>query len=473
MFLSRRGYAIEKDGNETLVAELREQLTVQPKVIPGMGNAPDPFPVYRENSKKIYIPRNFGLQRFGVPAHDTLSGGVAAPGLVFQGKLRPEQEEPVSAVILAALDPLRRGGLLVVPPGFGKTSMSLYVGCHFKRRMLVVCHKSFLMEQWKERISQFIPTASVGVIQQQRVDVDGKDIVIASLQSLSMRDYPESVFSSFYCVVLDECHHLGAEVFSRALAKIAAPVMIGLSATPNRKDGLRKVFEWHLGKVIYEIKRRDDVSVLVQMVKFYDRDPEYSRERLMWNGKPNTAAMMNAVCAFPPRNVRIMEEIQKVHAQDPERRWLVMSARRGHLLELKRMIEASGLGTTGLYLGGMKQDDLNESTTKKFILATVNMCAEGFDVPALNTMVLATPMTSMEQPIGRIQRQKPHERTHTPLVIDIWDEIGVFHRQALQRISFYKKQGYAFVAGGATSSEAEKEEVPKNVDFVEDSDDGE
>ena len=100
------------------------------------------------------------------------------------------------------------------------------------------------MNQWKERIEQFLPEVSVGKIQRNVINKDGNQIVIGLLQSISMIDYPEETFSGFGLVIYDECHHLGAEVFSRALMKTVAPYTLGLSATPNRTDGLTKVF-WY------------------------------------------------------------------------------------------------------------------------------------------------------------------------------------------------------------------------------------
>lgn len=449
-------------------AALKAALTATPKInpnAPGGAAAAVSFPVYVESASKLYIPRAIGLRWFGAPTHDKLAAGDAAPGMVFAGQLRPEQEAPVAAFLTAAADPLQRGGLLVLPCAFGKTSLSLCIASRLGRKTLVVCHKSFLMDQWRERIAQFVPTARVGLIQQKKIDVAGADIVVASLQSLAMRAYPESLFTAFHTVIFDEVHHTSAEVFSRALAKLSAPVMLGLSATPDRKDGLRKVFEWHLGEAVYSIRKRDDTALLVQFVKFFDPAPEYSRIKLMWNKKPNTAAMINQICAFGPRNDRILEEIRRVHEAEPDRRYLIMSDRRGHLLELQKMLDASGMGTTGLYLGGMKQELLAASTTRKFILATSSMTAEAFDVPALNTLVVASPLSSMEQPVGRIQRQKASERTHVPLVIDVWDELGSFANQGMRRAAFYKKQGYGFVGArgiaGALSRAAEPDAAPE------------
>ena len=87
------------------------------------------------------------------------------------------------------------------------------------------------------------PEARIGKIQQNTIDIKDKDIVLSMVQSLSMKEYDDETFSSirFNCF-FDECHHLGAEVFSKSMQKVASKYMLGLSATPNRKDGLRKSF---------------------------------------------------------------------------------------------------------------------------------------------------------------------------------------------------------------------------------------
>ena len=100
------------------------------------------------------------------------------------------------------------------------------------------------MTQWYDRITEFIPNAKIGKIQQNTIDIENKDIVLAMVQSLSMKEYNSNIFENFGLVIFDECHHLGAEVFSKAMPKVASKYMLGLSATPNRKDGLKRVFEW-------------------------------------------------------------------------------------------------------------------------------------------------------------------------------------------------------------------------------------
>ena len=109
--------------------------------------------------------------------------------------------------------------LLDVDPGKGKTVMGLYIISKLKKKTLVIVHKSFLLNQWIERIQQFLPNARVGRIQGQIIDIEDKDIVIGMLQSLSQKEYPDDLFDSFGLSVYDETHHLGAEVFSRCMMK--------------------------------------------------------------------------------------------------------------------------------------------------------------------------------------------------------------------------------------------------------------
>lgn len=462
-WLSTRGYAVEKECNDpNTLDKIRKKLTVKPKFgSPMGGDEIKPYPVYTEDEEWIYVPRQFGLLTFGTPLKDSIPDGEAAPRLNFAGSPRPEQREPIQRFVDKGC------GLLVLPCGFGKTVCALNIATIFKKKTLIICHKGFLMDQWKERIAQYVPTATIGTIKQNLVDIDDKDIVIASLQSLAMREYDRKIFKRFGFVCIDEVHHTSAEVFSRALSKIVCRRILGLSATPDRKDGLRKVFEWFIGPPVFEVRKRADNDLIVRMEQFYDPHPDYGRELHLYNGKKNVAQMINAICAFRPRNELIVDILSEIKAAEPTRQVLILSERRNHLEILRGMIKSRGLGTCGYYVGGMSQEELKRSETKEFILATFHIAAEGFDVPSLNTLVLASPVSSIEQPVGRIQRQKPGERKHTPLVIDIWDTFSLFRGQGFRRLRFYKEAGY-YIQGEHDKSD---EEETKKYSFVADDDD--
>ena len=470
-YLSHRGYAIEKEGNELLVEQLKKELTVKPRTNPMMlQEEAKAFPVYRENQQKLYLPKNFGLDRLGVPDVIQMEDGEDCPNLNFHGQLRPVQEEPVQAFLQATKDPKKMGGILSLCCGFGKTILALYFASYFKKKTLVVCHTQFLMDQWIERIEQYLPDAKTGKIKQDICQIKGTDIVIASLQSLAMRDYDAAIFKQFGFVVLDECHHLGAEVFSRCLPKITCRKMLGLSATLKRKDGLSKVFEWHLGKPVFTIKRKDcEVKVLVE--RFYDPHPEYGRELKLWNtGKLNVARMINKICEFPPRNYKIVQTLKKVMETEPNRKVLILSERRTHLQALEALLKMENYSSIGYYVGGMSKQQLDEGSTHDIILATFQLASEAMDIPKLNTLILASPVSSIEQPIGRIQRKKKEEREYIPLVIDLLDEFSIFERQGAKRIAFYKKNEYEIVD---TVKEKESHQEKRRYCLIKDEDEEE
>lgn len=351
------------------------------------------------------------------------------------------------------------------------TAIAINLVCAMKRRALVVVHKEFLVQQWRERLAQFAPTARVGLLQGDKVDVRGKDVVIAMLQSLAMRDYPPEVLAGFGTVVVDEIHRTGAEVFSRALQRVNFRYALGLSATLQRKDGMSKVFLYHIGGVVFRAERREDEAAAagsadkaprVRMLKFSDPDPAYCREHLLPSGKTNLSRMINNVCDFAPRTARIADEVATVLAAEPARRVLVLSDRRAHLAAIEAALHARGWSDVGYYLGGMRQADLKASESRAVILGTFAMSAEGLDIRGLDTLVLASPKTDVVQAVGRVLRDKPCERRHAPLILDIVDQFSPFAGQAARRAKFYASCGYA-VGGdaGKTARKAAREEAAR------------
>lgn len=320
------------------------------------------------------------------------------------------------------------------------TVIGLYIISQLKTKTLIVVHKEFLLDQWKERISQFLPKARVGMIKAQVCDVDNKDIVIGSLQSLCMKDYDRSIFETFGMAIYDEVHRTGAEVFSRVYQKVNVSYSLGLSATVNRKDGLTKVFKWHIGDIVFKGEKAKD-NLKVVMKEYYDANHLYSREHTLWNKKPNMTKMITNICDFVPRNAFIVQTICDILLEEPNRKILILSDRRGHLEALKPLVENHGI-TTGFYYGGLKQEELKESEKQQVLLATFAYSAEGLDIKGLDTLILASPKSDIVQSVGRILRDKPSDRKHVPLVIDITDNFSIFPNQARKRASYYKSQGY-------------------------------
>lgn len=444
-YLGAKGYSIYK---ENLSIEEQQWLRSELEVRPYAPNAPvqpDSFPVYRESGAKIYVPRFFGNEHFGVTPECRI-GSPHRISLAFEGELRAYQQRVVSAYLKSG-DNHGRGGLLEIPCGRGKTVMALAIIASLGLKCLVIVHKGFLLSQWEERIAQFLPGARVGRIQGPTVDVNDKDIVIGMLQSLSMKSYPSSLFAQFGLTVVDECHHISSEVFSRSLLKVITPNVLGLSATMQRKDGLTKVFKMFLGPIVYSEKRGGDDKVIVKKITFTggNGDEEFSSTEYDYRGNPQHSRMISKLCAYGRRSDFVVGVIQKEYEEKAGQQIMVLSQNRNLLVFIHRAIEHRGFASVGYYVGGMKEPDLKDSERKDVILATYGMAAEALDIKTLTTLVLATPRTDVTQAVGRILRV-PHDR---PLVVDIVDVHQVFQKQWQKRAAFYRKNKYRIM--GTTS----------------------
>lgn len=348
------------------------------------------------------------------------------------------------------------------------TTMAIYIMCQLQKKAMVVCHKDFLLQQWKERINQFAPNARIGLIKAKVVDTDDKDIVLASLQSLAMKDYPEELWKQFGMVVIDECHHTSAEVFSKALRKVNFKYSLGLSATIKRKDGLTKVFLWHLGGVVHKATKRQD-TLRVELCDYYDPNPKYSMELKGYGNKLNVAGMINNICGYQPRTQYIVNKLKEVLSSEPHRKTFILSDRRQHLIDLHNAFKAAGL-SSAFYVGGMKQDDLKKSEEEQIILATYHIASEGFDCPGLDTLILASPKSDVIQCVGRILRTPEKLRKHVPLVIDLVDNFSLFSKQGKKRYTYYKSCNYKITGKEMFETSASQKVVLSGPCFLDDVD---
>lgn len=445
-YLSQRGYAILKnDSNKDVITNLKKDLNVSPIIMSPI-NSKDgnkEYPLYLESDNKIYLPKCYGLEKFGKPIHDNLPSGLDCPNLIFKGSLRDIQKIPIENFIQSAENPEKLGGIISVPCGFGKTIMAIYVACYFKKKTLFISHKDFLNEQFISSVKEFVPSCKIGKIKQNKIDVEGKDIVIATLQSLAIRDYEQSLFKDFGLVIVDECHHIASEVFSRAFRKMNIRISLGLSATLNRKDGLRKVFEWYLGKSVYNFKiDKNSSEMMVQIHKYFASSNEYSAIKTFYNGQPNIVASINNICNYKPRTILIIDILKGILDVDKDRKVLILSERKNQLRDIEELLKDNGMFDYGYYIGGMKMCDLDISATKQIILATYQMSSEGLNIPTLNTLILASPIGDIQQSVGRILREKKENRKYTPLCIDIYDELSVVKSKGFRRLKYYKSNGY-------------------------------
>lgn len=436
-YLGAKGYTIYKECMEPADLKiLKEELNVK-AYIPTSPIQPPGFPVYREAPKKIYIPRYYGINNYGPPESIKIPQGTDI-NIDFAGDLRDYQNNIIDIYMKNTDKVWGGGGLLEIPCGRGKTVIALKIIATLKKKTLVIVHKGFLLNQWIERIEQFLPQAKVGRIQGQILDIEGKDIVIGMLQSLSMKEYPEDLFSQFGLTIVDECHHISSEVFSRSLQKIITFYTLGLSATMQRKDGLSKVFKMFLGEIIYKEKREDDDPVLVKAIEFKSSDPDFNEMCFDYRGNPAYSTMISKLCAFSHRSEFILKVIEHELKQKAGQQLMILAHNKNLLTYLYKAIEHRQISTVGYYVGGMKEADLKKSETCQVIIATYAMAAEALDIKTLTTLLLATPKTDIIQAVGRILRVK-HER---PLVIDIIDTHEVFINQWQKRRKYYASNKY-------------------------------
>ena len=442
--LNNRGYGIIKTPeNKDIIDKIKQDLLISPKIFSNTFSTSKEYPIYLESDTKLYVPKCYGIEKFGFPESDKLAHGIDCPLLDFKGKLRDIQQAPVDAFIDNVINKKKLGGIISVPCGFGKTIMAIYVACYFKKKTLFISHKDFLNAQFINSIRLFVPNARIGKIKQDKIDIENKDIVIATLQSLALRDYDSKIFSDFGLVIIDECHHIASEVFSRAFRKMNIRITLGLSATLNRKDGLRRVFEWYLGKSVYKIKTdTTECDMIVNLHKYFVYDLEYSYVKTMYNGTPNMVAMVNNICNYKPRTLFIIKLLKEILFKEPERKILLLSERKSQLKDIEELIISEDIASYGYYIGGMKMCDLDISATKQIILATYQMSSEGLNIPTLNTVILASPISDIQQSVGRILREKKTERKYTPLCIDIFDDFSLFKFKGLKRLKYYKNSGY-------------------------------
>jgi superfamily II DNA or RNA helicase len=450
-WLGLRGYAILKAALETPeLMQIRKDLTMQPSA-PQSPIKPEPFPIYIETPTVIYVPRYYGLETYGNPDQVRIHTGTSAPNLEFAGELRDYQTAIVNKYVQHVQKPLSLslsssggggGGCLDVDPGKGKTVMALKIMSILKVKTLVIVHKTFLMNQWLERIQQFLPGARVGRIQGQEVDVEDKDIVIGMLQSLSMKDYDERVFEGFGFSVFDECHHMSAEVFCRCMMKVTTRYTLGLSGTMTRKDGLTKVFIMFLGEIVHKEKSTTQANVVVKSIQIYIPDDEFNVLETDYRGNPKFSTMITKLCKCEPRSEFILGVLENELRTNPDQQVMILAHNKSLLSYMYDTIverNIAGCGANvGYYLGGMKDTELKASESKKIIIATYAMASEGLDIPSLTTLIMATPKTDVCQSVGRILRAK-HAN---PLVIDFVDHHDIFKAQWMKRQAYYLKQGY-------------------------------
>lgn len=308
-YFGQKGYTIlKKDLSVQQINQIKTDLTIKPFTMGSPNGGGVSFPSYRESGNKIYVPHYYGIEKFGEPSEIKIPDGENI-SLNFNGELRDYQIPVVNKYISHVTSKQVSGGLLELPCAWGKTSGSLYILSRLKKKTIVIVHKEFLMNQWVERIHQFLPEARIGKIQGQVIDVENKDIVLCMLQSLIGKDYPSTLFEQFGLTIIDEVHHISSQTFSNSLFKVVTKYMLGLSATMNRKDGTTSVFKMFLGEVLYKSEPKSEHNVEVRAITYKTTDEEFNSTILDFKGQPQISSMISKLCAYNRRTEFIISSL--------------------------------------------------------------------------------------------------------------------------------------------------------------------
>ena len=392
----------------------------------------------------LWIPRGFMRQlillcrKHGIKYRiDDQRKDLAPVNFDFNGKLRPFQQVAVDRMLTKDF------GTLSSATGSGKTIMALYLIARRRQPTLIIVHTKDLAAQWTQRIESFlgIDAAKVGMIGGGK-KVAGEKITIALVQSLYK--CVEEVAGQIGFLVVDECHRCPSRTFTEAVTGFDSRYMLGLSATPWRRDKLSQLIFWHLGDVHHEVDKKHliqtgdvlPVEIFVRETNFkpyYDPVNEYSK-------------MLSELTADTERNVLIAGDVARETENDAGI-CLVLSDRKAHCENLRALLKFRFKVEAELLTGDLSMEErqnvierLNQNAVK-VVIATGQLIGEGFDCRDLSTLFLATPIRfsgRVLQYLGRVLRPAPGKKKAR--VFDYVDiHVDTLTKAALARQKVYRR----------------------------------
>jgi superfamily II DNA or RNA helicase len=386
-----------------------------------------------ETKNGMYVPRAFLDFQFYEPSQGDEGYPLQWSGTA-QMTLRDYQEEAVAIVKKSVI---RDGGALLVGGcGTGKTVMGCFLIKELGRRSLVLVHKEFLMEQFKTTLEQAFPEIKVGIWQKDDVPTGEEDVVISMVQSLGSRDYPQELYEGFGLILTDEVHRFSAPQWSEAIGRFGAKYRIGLTATPDRVDGLETIFMNAIGPIVHRVEG----NLLSPHIFPIQTGCSYPfKSYSTWDGQVSTTKLINEIAKDNSRSDMIAEYALRAVAKN--RKVIILTDRRNHVEYLAERCSDQSEYKVYTYLGGMKKSARQEAEENADILVgTYSMAQEGLDIPRLDTLIFATPKTNIIQAVGRILR--PHSDKQQPVVLDFIDNIGILEGYFKKRRNQYTQEQY-------------------------------
>jgi superfamily II DNA or RNA helicase len=415
--------------------ELKAVLEPSPVTLVG---APKPLKLWAKHPSKplIGVPKFWGLSANGWPYQDKRVSGDQLK-LTFSSEitLKPEQDRGVEAY-LASMHKWG-GGFFVADCGFGKTVTMAKVISELGRKAMVVAPTLTLLSQIKGELGRFLG-GKIQVLQGACTPLKLEkltdcDIIVASLCTLAQCVYPPSFWSTVGTVLFDEAHLMCARTLSAILPHIPARYLGGFSATPSRRDNLEYVLYWLLGPTAFVYQRLPSITgksgtVIIKKVKGPTVPTPFTFQKAAVFSE-----LISSLALHADRNALILELV--IEQCKARARVLVLTAFREHATDLAKRLEESGIPTQ-LLLGGKKA----EQGEHKCAVATYKLLELGYDDKTLDTLVLCTPKSSIQQTVGRVEREAPNKLV--PLVFDIVDSNPMLQGMWKKRKLFYESRGF-------------------------------
>lgn len=339
-------------------------------------------------------------------------------------------------------------GVFVAPPGSGKTVLAIKAIAERKTNTLILVHRKPLMEQWRLQLSSLL-----GIDKKQIGQIGGGKnkhtgfIDIAMVQSMDRKDGVDDHMEEYGFVIVDECHHVSAVSFEKVLNQAKAKYVLGLTATPYRRDGHQAIIHMQCGAICHRIKQKDAISHISHSRVI----PRFTRFECDWDDNSKINDVWIKLVADKERNELIIEDI--INVLEEGRFPLVLTERREHLEYLRKALEdkVDLLATMHGGLGKKKREAIVDAIRdvsageKALILATGSYIGEGFDVPRLDTLFLTMPSSfkgKIVQYAGRLHRY--HQDKDDIRIYDYVDaNVSVLDAMSRKRNKTYKMLGYS------------------------------
>jgi superfamily II DNA or RNA helicase len=375
--------------------------------------------------------------------------------VTFRGELTPQQLDAAEAILA------HDNGVLCAATAFGKTVVGAWLIAARQVNTLVLVHRRQLMDQWRERLSAFLdlPPAAIGAIGGGRVRPTGA-IDVAVIQSLNKKGIVADLVADYGHVIVDECHHLSAFSFEQVLKQVRAKYVVGLTATPVRRDGHQPIITMQCGPIRYRTDARSQAEARPFDHRVVVRGTAFALPRA--EDEPGIQAIYSTLAADSARNALIVADVLAAVAAG--RSPLVLTERTEHRDSLAAALGESA-ATVFIMSGGMgakRRRAIAEAMAAtppeapRVIVATGRCVGEGFDDARLDTLFLAMPVAwrgTLQQYAGRLHRE--HAGKADVVIYDYVDEgVPVLARMHQKRLAGYRAMGYAVTSGASPSDDS-------------------